>query len=103
MVVLLVILVSLMALEMAACAVSVLTGGGALRRAALSFIRPWCFLEMAVVTATAKYESSGRKSFQLIQLFGYHLLVGVVEVLSAGSGAKQTLLGVRLLGARRTM
>ena len=71
--------------------------------AAPSSIRHWCFLEVAVVAAPAKYELSGRNSLQLFLLFGYHLVIGVVKVLSAGSGTKQTLLGVRLLGTRRTM
>jgi hypothetical protein len=85
--------VFLVVLEMAAWAVSGWAGGRALRRAALNFNRPWCFREVAVI----------RNSCQLFQLVGYQSLRGMVEVLSAGSGAKQTLLGVRFLGARRTM
>ena len=94
------VLVFLVALEMAAWAVSASVGGRAVHRAALNLILPWCFLEMAVVTAPTKYKSSGWKSFQLFQLLGYHLLSGMVEVLSAGSGANETLLGIHLLGDR---
>ena len=99
--VLLVILVSLLALEIAAWAVSALAGGRTLCRAALNIILPWCFLEMVVVTAPAKYKSSGQKHFPLFQLSGYHLLIGVVEVLLAGSGVNEILLGVRPLDDRR--
>ena len=100
MLVLLVVLVSLVALEMAAWVVSASAGGRALHSAALNLIRPWCSLEMAVGTAPAKYKPSGWKYFQLFQLFEYHLLSGMVEVLSASSGANETLLGVRLLSDR---
>ena len=103
MVVFLVILMSLVALEMTAWAVSVSAGGRALCRAALNLILPWYSLEMAVVSVPAKYKSSGRKSFQLFQLFGYHLVMGVVESLLAGGGANETLLGVCFLGDRRHM
>ena len=100
MVVLLMVLVSLVALEMAAWAVSASAGGRALRCAALNLILPWCFLEMAVVTAPAKYKSSGQKSLQLFQFFGCHLLSVMVEVLLANSGTNETFLGVCLLGVR---
>ena len=97
------VLVSLLVLEIAAWAVSDSAGGRTLRRAALNLILPWCFLGMAVGTAPEKYKSSGRKSFQLFQLFGYHLLSGMVNALLAGSSANETLLGVRFLGDRRHM
>jgi hypothetical protein len=95
-----VVLVFVVALEMAAWEVSASTSERALRRATLNLILPWCFLEMAVVTAPAKYKSSGQKSLQLFQFFGCHLLSVMVEVLLANSGTNETFLGVCLLGVR---